>query len=47
MQVMSRYTQRVPRFVWTFIATCVYIAIAIPGYVHFQRVLQNFMDLIG
>lgn len=47
MQVLSRYTQRVPRFIWTFIATCVYIAIAIPGYTHFQRVLQNFMDLIG
>jgi len=47
MQVLSRYTQRVPRFIWTFIGTCVYIAIAIPGYSHFQRVLQNFMDLIG
>jgi purine-cytosine permease-like protein len=47
MQVLSRWTQRVPRFVWTFIGTCVYVAIAIPGYSHFQRVLQNFMDLIG
>jgi len=47
MQVLGRWTQRVPRFVWTFIATCVYIAIAIPGYSHFEVVLSNFMDMIG
>jgi purine-cytosine permease-like protein len=28
-------------------ATGVYIAIAIPGYTHFEQVLENFMDLIG
>jgi len=47
MQVLGRWTQRVPRFVWTFIATCVYIAIAIPGYSHFELVLQDFMNFIG
>lgn len=47
MQVLGRWTQRVPRFVWTFIATCVYIAIAIPGYSHFVTVLDNFMNFIG
>lgn len=47
MQVLGRWTQRVPRFVWTFIATCVYIAIAIPGYSHFEIVLQDFMNFIG
>jgi len=47
MQVLSRWTQRVPRFIWTFIGTLVYVAIAIPGYSHFETVLQNFMDLIG
>jgi len=47
MQVMGRWTQRVPRFVWTFFATCVYIAIAIPGYSHFEAVLENFMNFIG
>ena len=47
MQVLARWTQRVPRFVWTFIATGVYIAIAIPGYSHFEAVLENFMNFIG
>jgi NCS1 nucleoside transporter family len=47
MQVLGRWTQRVPRFVWTFIATCVYIAIAIPGYSHFEVVLENFMTFIA
>jgi len=47
MQVLGRWTQRVPRFVWTFIATCVYIAIAIPGYSHFELVLEDFMNFIG
>ena len=47
MQVMGRWTQRVPRFIWTTIATGVYIAIAIPGYSHFEEVLENFMNFIG
>lgn len=47
MQVMGRWTQRIPRFVWTTVATGVYIAIAIPGYSHFEEVLENFMNFIG
>lgn len=47
VQVLSRYTQRVPRYIWTLIATGVYIAIAIPGYSHFEVVLENFMNFIG
>jgi len=47
VQVLGRGTQRVPRFVWTFVGTCVYIAIAIPGYSHFETVLENFMNFIG
>ncbi|KAK4982078.1 Purine-cytosine permease fcy21 [Elasticomyces elasticus] len=47
MQVLGRWTQRVPRFVWTGVGTCVYIAIAIPGYGHFEAVLENFMNFIG
>lgn len=45
LQVMGRWTQAVPRFIWTFIGTLVYVAIAIPGYSHFQSVLENFMLL--
>ncbi|KAJ5105551.1 hypothetical protein NUU61_002898 [Penicillium alfredii] len=47
LQVMSRYTQRVPRFIWVFLASCVSLAIAIPGYSHFETVLQNFMNFIA
>jgi purine-cytosine permease-like protein len=47
LQIMSTYTQRIPRFLWTFVGTCVYVAIAIPGYSHFESVLENFMLVIG
>ncbi|PPJ50026.1 hypothetical protein CBER1_06793 [Cercospora berteroae] len=47
VQVLSRYAQRVPRFIWTGVGTGVYIAIAIPGYSHFETVLENFMNFIG
>ncbi|PSN64963.1 purine-cytosine permease [Corynespora cassiicola Philippines] len=47
LQVLGRWTQRVPRFVWTIVATAVYIAIAIPAYEHFEAVLENFMNFIG
>lgn len=47
VQVFGRWTQKLPRFVWTFIGTCVYVAIAIPGYSHFEAVLENFMNFIG
>ncbi|KAF2434876.1 purine-cytosine permease [Tothia fuscella] len=47
VQVFGRWTQKVPRFIWTFVGSCVYVAIAIPGYNHFERVLTNFMDMIG
>ncbi|CAI7566034.1 unnamed protein product [Penicillium glandicola] len=47
LQVLGRGTQRVPRFIWTFLASCVSLAIAIPGYSHFETVLENFMSLIA
>lgn len=47
LQIMGQWTQYVPRFVWTFVGTLVYCAIAIPGYSHFEEVLENFMLLIG
>lgn len=46
-QVFGRWVQMVPRFIWTLVATGVYIAIAIPGYSHFEEVLENFMNFIG
>lgn len=47
VQVLARWTQRVPRFIWSLIATVVYIAIAVPGYSHFESILENFMNFIG
>ncbi|CAG7917611.1 unnamed protein product [Penicillium olsonii] len=47
LQVLGERTQRVPRFIWTFCATCVSLAIAIPGYSHFETILENFMNLIA
>ncbi|RWA05130.1 hypothetical protein EKO27_g9976 [Xylaria grammica] len=47
LQVLAHTTERVPRFVWTAVGTAVYIAIAIPGYEHFEAALENFLLLIG
>ncbi|KAI9773146.1 MAG: purine-cytosine permease [Geoglossum simile] len=47
LQIMAKWTQRVPRFVWVFIGTLVYVAIAIPGYGHFVTVIENFMLVIA
>ena len=46
LQIMAKQTQRVPRFVWVFVGTLVYVAIAIPGYGHFVTVIENFMLVI-
>jgi NCS1 nucleoside transporter family len=47
LQLLARWTQRVPRFLWTLLGTVVYCAIAIPGYSHFESILENFMLVIG
>ena len=46
LQIMGRWTQAVPRFIWSFIGTVVYCAIAIPGYSNFEDILTDFMLLI-
>ncbi|KAB2574544.1 Permease cytosine/purines uracil thiamine allantoin [Lasiodiplodia theobromae] len=47
VQVFGRWAQAIPRPIWTLLGTGVYIAIAIPGYSHFESVLENFMNFIG
>ncbi|KAI9924974.1 hypothetical protein ASPWEDRAFT_45096 [Aspergillus wentii DTO 134E9] len=47
LQVLSRYSQRVPRFIWVFLGSCASIAIGIPGYSHFETILENFMNFIA
>jgi NCS1 nucleoside transporter family len=47
LQILTHYAQMIPRFLWTLIGTVIYCAIAIPGYSHFESVLENFMLVIG
>jgi len=47
LQLLARWTSRVPRFLWSFLGTLVYCAIAIPGYSAFESVLENFMLVIA
>lgn len=47
LMVMGRWTRHVPRFLWSAIATGVYIAVAIPGYSQFESTLENFMNMIA
>ncbi|KAI0197666.1 purine-cytosine permease [Astrocystis sublimbata] len=47
LQVLARATEMVPRFIWVGVGTAIYIAIAIPGYNHFEAALENFLLLIG
>jgi NCS1 nucleoside transporter family len=47
MQVFGSWTRKVPRPMWTLIGSVIYAAIAIPGYSHFETILENFMNLIG
>ncbi|KAJ4504169.1 Purine-cytosine permease fcy21 [Exophiala dermatitidis] len=47
LQILTRYAQKVPRFLWTLVGSVIYCAIAIPGYSHFESVLENFMLVIG
>ena len=46
LMVLAKWTQAVPRFIWTFLGTGVYIAIAIPGYSNFEQSLETFLNLI-
>jgi len=47
LQLLARWTAHVPRWIWTLLATGAYIAISIPGYSHFENVLEDFMLLIA
>ncbi|KAL0935362.1 purine-cytosine permease (NCS1 nucleoside transporter) [Colletotrichum truncatum] len=47
LQVLSKRTERVPRWVWVFAGTAVYVAISIPGYDRFEAWLENFMLIIA
>lgn len=38
---------KIPRIAWTIFGGGVSIAIAIPAYIYFEQVIENFMNLIG
>lgn len=46
LQILHSQAQRIPRYVWSFVGSLVYIGIAIPGYSHFETVLESFMLII-
>ena len=46
LQVMARWTQAVPRFVWNTFAMIICVAIAIPGYSHFATYLSDFLSIM-
>lgn len=46
LQILTHYAQKIPRFIWIFVGTLIYVAIAIPGYSQFEAVLENFMLVI-
>lgn len=39
--------QKIPRIVWTTIASGAALGIAIPAYLYFDQVMENFMNIIG
>lgn len=46
-QALWSVFQKVPRVAWTVIGGLVSLAIAIPAYMYFEQVMDNFMNLIG
>jgi purine-cytosine permease-like protein len=47
LQVLAKWTQRIPRFVWTLLGACAYVAIAVAGYDRFSTWLENFLVLFS
>ncbi|KAI1501212.1 purine-cytosine permease [Biscogniauxia marginata] len=45
--LVSPAESRVPRPVWTALGTAIYVAVAIPGYDHFEASLEAFMLVIA
>ncbi|KAK2735948.1 hypothetical protein FQN55_001912 [Onygenales sp. PD_40] len=47
LQILHEKTAKLPRYVWSFFGSLIYIGVAVPGYTHFEPVLENFMLIIG
>ncbi|KAL7422679.1 hypothetical protein Q5752_001970 [Cryptotrichosporon argae] len=47
ISVISRYLAAVPRIVWPFFITAIYIPLAIVGANHFAETLEDFLSVLG
>ncbi|KAK9248729.1 permease for cytosine/purines, uracil, thiamine, allantoin-domain-containing protein [Lipomyces tetrasporus] len=47
VQTIDSNLAKIPRIVWTLIATGVFLAISIPAYYSFESFMDNFMNIIG
>jgi NCS1 nucleoside transporter family len=47
IQSLWKKFKLVPRIVWTVVAAGTSLAISIPGYIYFEVIIDNFMNLIG
>jgi purine-cytosine permease-like protein len=47
LQLISRHTERVSRYIWPIFTTMLYVAIAIVAYDHFAAWLGNFLVIFG
>ncbi|KAK9353843.1 permease for cytosine/purines, uracil, thiamine, allantoin-domain-containing protein [Lipomyces doorenjongii] len=47
VQTIDRNLAKIPRLIWTIIATGVFLAISIPAYYSFATFMDNFMNIIG
>ncbi|KAK9470905.1 permease for cytosine/purines, uracil, thiamine, allantoin-domain-containing protein [Dipodascopsis tothii] len=47
MQSLCRVFYRVPRLVWTAIASLLFLGVSIPAYYSFQEYMEDFMGIMG
>ncbi|WWD20608.1 hypothetical protein CI109_105084 [Kwoniella shandongensis] len=47
ISVVSKWIAAVPRIVWPFVITAIYIPLAIVGANHFSSTLENFLNVLG
>lgn len=46
-QMLGKYPQRVPRWVWTCVGTAIYVSLALGGRRKLLEIIQNFISLMG
>ncbi|EGW33794.1 uncharacterized protein SPAPADRAFT_147865 [Spathaspora passalidarum NRRL Y-27907] len=46
-QLIGQYLLYIPRWVWAFIVTAIYIVLSLAGKEHFSTILSNFLPMLG